>query len=274
MRAIIISGQFPLAHGAFMGVGAYAGALVSKLLFWPPWFAIPFGGLVAMALGVVIGLPFARLRALYYAMGSLFFGIAVINVISSLGFTGGLSGITGIPPLFTSMQSYYYFFLGLTVLCLLAIYRFEHSRIGTNLKSISQSYLVASSVGINEFFYKIFAVGFGCFFVGVAGAAYANYNQVIMPQSFGFMTTLWMAMYVLVGGVNNFAGPIIGTFALLILTELFSGSETVMRYTPYVSAGILLIAAYFMKGGLVSLPRLVISLFSKFHIGKTVKNAP
>jgi len=251
-----------------MGVGAYAGALACKLLDWSPWLAIPFGGLVSMALGIVIGFPFARLRALYYAMGSLFFGIAVVNVISSFSFTGGVMGITGIPPLFTDMQTYYYFFLGLTVFCLLIIYRVEHSRIGTNLRSIAQSHLVASSVGINESFYKIFAVGFGCLFVGIAGAAYANYNQVIMPQSFGLMSTLWIAMYVLVGGVNNFAGPIIGTFILLTITEFFRGSEMVMKYTPYISAGILLIAAYFMKGGLISLPRLVIALFSKFRIGK------
>jgi ABC-type uncharacterized transport system permease subunit len=52
----------------------------------------------------------------------------------------------------------------------IALYRFEYSRIGVNLKAISQSFVVASSVGINETFYRVLAVGVGCFFVGLVGS--------------------------------------------------------------------------------------------------------
>ena len=101
MRAILISGQFPLAHGAFMGVGAYAAGMASRWLGWPPWITLPTGAVSAMALGVLTGYPFARLRGLYYAMGSLFFGIGIINVITSFGYyTGSYAGLLGIEPLF------------------------------------------------------------------------------------------------------------------------------------------------------------------------------
>jgi branched-chain amino acid transport system permease protein len=67
LRTITISGQFPLAHAAFMGIGAYFAGMASKWLGWPPWMTIPMAALAAMGLGMLIGYPFSRLRALYYA---------------------------------------------------------------------------------------------------------------------------------------------------------------------------------------------------------------
>jgi branched-chain amino acid transport system permease protein len=262
MRTITISGQFPLAHAAFMGIGAYLAGMASKWLGWSPWLTIPMAALVTAGIGVLMGYPFARLRALYYAMGSLFFGIGVVHIIYAGGvWTGGYSGLTAIPPLFpfgTPKVSYYYFFLGLTLVSIIALYRFEFSRIGTNLKAIAQSHLVASSVGINEGWYRVLAVGVGCFFVGLAGAGYAHYNSVLSPASFGFMATLWLAMYVLIGGIGSFAGPIIGTAILVLMPEF---SRDLKIYSPFISAIILGLVVYLMPQGLVSLPRLVSSWY-------------
>lgn len=253
LRTIIVSGQFPLAHGAFMGIGAYVAGMASKWLGWPGWVTIPGGALASMALGILIGYPFARLRALYYAMGSLFFGIGVLNFIAAFGiYTGGYSGLMGIHPIFLSSKvPYYYFFLALTLMSTLALYRFEFSRIGTNLRAIAQSHLVASSVGINEGFYRILAVGVGCFFAGLAGAGYAHYNLVISPSSFNFLATLWLLMYVLVGGIESFTGPIVGTFILFLIPEIV---RDLKYYSPYVSVAVLIAVVYLVPKGLVTLP--------------------
>lgn len=270
LRTIIISGQFPLAHAAFMGIGAYLAGMASRWLNWSPWLTMPSAALVTAGIGMLIGYPFARLRMLYYAMGSLFFGIGVLQVIYALGiWTGGYSGLTGISPLFsvnTSKVTYYYFFLGLTLVSLIALYRFEFSRIGTNLKAIAQSHLVASSVGINESWYRVLVVGVGCFFAGLAGAGYAHYNLVISPASFNFLATLWLVMYVLIGGINSFAGPIIGTAVLILIPEFFRDLKT---YSPFISAILLIIIVYLMPQGLVSLPRLVRSWYLERRKGKS-----
>ncbi|MCX6010368.1 MAG: branched-chain amino acid ABC transporter permease [Chloroflexi bacterium] len=262
LRVISISGQFPLAHAAFMGIGAYASAVVSKELGWTPWLTIPLGAVVAMAIGIFIGYPFARLRALYYAMVSLFFGVGVLQVFSVFQrWTGGYSGLMSIPHLFptaTSKLPYYYFFLGLTSICLLALYRFEFCRIGVSLKAIAQSYLVASSVGINEARYRVLALAVGCFFVGLAGAAYAHYNLTLSYTSFDMLATLWLFMYTLIGGIGSFAGPIVGTAVLFIIPELFRGLR---EFLPYLSAAILFIVVFVMPQGLVGLPQLVRSWF-------------
>ncbi len=90
LRTITISGQFPLAHAAFMGIGAYLTGMASKWLGWPPALSIILAAVATMGIGMLIGYPFSRLRALYYAIGSLFFGIGVIYIIYAGGLmTGG-----------------------------------------------------------------------------------------------------------------------------------------------------------------------------------------
>ncbi|MBN2187268.1 MAG: branched-chain amino acid ABC transporter permease [Dehalococcoidia bacterium] len=269
LRSITISGQFPLAHGAFMGIGAYLAGMASKWLGLPSWLTIPSAALITMGIGMLIGYPFSRLRALYYAMGSLFFGIGVIYIIYAGGiWTGGYAGLIGIQLMFGgSKVTCYYFFLGLTLVSIIALYRFEFSRIGTTLKAIAQSHLVASSVGINEGWYRILAVGVGCFFAGLAGAGYAHYNSVLSPASFNFMATLWLVMYVLIGGINSFAGPIIGTAILVLLPEF---ARDLKAYSPFLSAVLLLIVVYLMPKGLVSLPGLISSWYSRHRKGEEV----
>ncbi|MGD0915432.1 MAG: ABC transporter permease [Thermodesulfobacteriota bacterium] len=262
LRTITTSGQIPLAHGAFMGVGAYCAGVASKLWGVPAYITIPAAGLVTMALGILISYPFARLRAFYYAMASLFFGLGVIQIIYALSrWTGGYAGLYGVQPIFGGSKAIgYYFFLGLTVVCLLALYRLEFSRIGTNLKAIAQSHMVASSVGIDEAWYRIFVVGVGCFFVGLAGAGYAHYNLTIGTSNFGLMGTMWFLVYWLVGGTGSFAGPIVGTFILYLLPEF---SRDLKMYSPFVSAAILLTVVYGIPQGFVSLPRVVRSWFGR-----------
>jgi branched-chain amino acid transport system permease protein len=273
-RTIVISGQFPLGHAAFMGLGAYLSAMGAKWLGMSPWLTIPISALVTAGIGMLIGYPFSRLRTLYYAMGSLFFGIGIIQVIYAGGsWTGGYSGLTGIPALLTGIGSkvpYYYFFLGLALVSIAALYRIEFSRIGTNLKAIAQSHMVASSVGISEGGYRILAVGVGCFFVGLAGAGYAHYNMVLSCSSFNFMATLWLVMYVLIGGINSFGGPIIGTIILIIIPEYF---RDLKMYSPFVTAVMLGIVVYLMPQGLVGLPGLIKSKFTERSKVKKVSHA-
>jgi branched-chain amino acid transport system permease protein len=251
-RTIMTSGQLPLGHAGFMGIGAYTSAIAAKWFGLTPWATIPMGALVAMGIGVLIGFPFARLRAVYYAMISLFFGMFIVSVVKAFGtWTNGESGLTGIPTLLgLSKVPYYYFFLGLTAVCLLILYRLEFSRPGLTWKAIAQSYLVAASVGINEARYRILALTVGCLFAGLAGATYANYNTVIGPTSFSLMSTIMLMVYVVVGGIGSFAGPIVGVFLLMTIPELLRGLH---EYVPYISAAILLVVVYLMPKGVTGL---------------------
>ncbi len=99
-------------------------------------------------------------------------------------------------------------------------------------------------------------MAFGSFFVGLIGASYAHYTGLATPTSYNLMATFWLVMYTMIGGVGSFAGPIVGTAFLRIVPELFRGMT---EYTPFLTAGILIIVAYFLRGGIVGLVKTIAS---------------
>jgi branched-chain amino acid transport system permease protein len=221
LRTITISGQFSIAHGAFMGIGAYAAAMATRYWGWSPWLTMLLGGVSAGLIGLLFGYPFSRLRTLYFAMGSLFFGVAVIYIIQAVKPTGGYLGLPLSIPLFQggSKIPYYYFFLGLSLVCIIALYRFEFSRIGISMKAVAQSHLLASSVGINESWYRILAIWGAC---RAHRRRFVHYNGIATPASFNLGITLWITMYVLIGGIGSFAGPIIGHQSCILSRNIIS----------------------------------------------------
>lgn len=261
-RTVMLSGQFSLAHGVFMGIGAYVSGCLSKWLGWSPWICFPIGAFFSCIVGIIIGFPFARLRTVYYAMVSLFFGMLIINVIKSFPtITGGESGLIGIPPLLGfSKVNYYYFFLLICGLSLFVLHRFEYSRIGLSWLAIAQSPLVAESVGINERFYRVFALAVGCFFAGLSGSLYAHYVLIVSPGTLGLMASLMFLLYAVVGGIRSFWGPVIGIVLLRTVPELL---RVAGAFLPYISAVLLLIVAYAWKEGLIEVIERILKGFSK-----------
>ena len=251
LRTIFLSGNISFSHGAFISLGAYCAGIMAKDLGLPPYITILAGGIFAALIGVLTGFPFVRLRGLYYCMASMFLCVAITYTIQALPITGGYRGLLSIPPLTGNINASYYIFVALTVVCLLAMYRFEFSRIGVTLRAIAQSPDVASSIGINETFYKLLAIGCGSFFAGLAGAAFALYSTVLSPTNYGMMFSLWLLMYMMIGGDSKFIGPIIGTIIFVLVPELGRGFSA---YAPYVTAAAMLVVAYLIPGGLAGIP--------------------
>lgn len=214
--------------------------------------------------GVIVGCPLVRVRAIYFSMVSLFCGMAIVALIGVFQtYTGGDAGLVAIPPLpaiklpwlpkivfVTSKANQYYFFLSLTIACLLFLYRVEKSRTGINWSAISQSYLVASSVGISEAKYRVMALAVGCFFAGLSGACYAHYTLALTSSTFGFLPSINLLIYVLVGGIGSFVGPIVGTVVLVIVPETF---RWLKEYVPFIFGGIMLVVAFFMPQGIAGI---------------------
>ena len=283
LRTVMISGQISIAHAGFMGFGAYVSSILAKELNWTPWLTILLGGISATIVGVLAGYPLTRVRAIYFSMVSLFVGLAIVALIGVFAnYTGGDIGLIGIPPLpdikipglpdinfLRSRIPYYYFFLVLTVLSLLILYSLENSRIGMSWKAIAQSYLVASSVGINESGFRVLALAVGCFFAGIAGAGYAHYNMVLTRSSFGFLSSVNLLIYVLVGGTGSFAGPIIGTTVLVIVPEIFRWMKT---FAPFVFGGIMLFVVFFMPQGIAGLFEQLKTKVVQFQQRKTLRD--
>ena len=131
------------------------------------------------------------------------------------------------------------------------MYRLEFSRIGLTWKAVAQSYLVASSIGINETWQRIICLTIGGLFAGVAGSFYAHYYLILSQETFGFFTSIYIFIYMMVGGVDFFVGPILGAAVLIIIPEIF---RELREYVPFLFAAILLMVLFFMPEGLAGLP--------------------
>jgi branched-chain amino acid transport system permease protein len=148
----------------------------------------------------------------------------------------------------------------LVLITLAVLYRVDSSRVGKSFLAIQQGDYVAESVGINVTGYKVLSWTIGCFFAGIAGAFYAHYTRILTPNSFGVLPTIYMVVYMVVGGRRKFYGAIIGAVLLTILPEFF---RSLKEYQPFVFVGILFIIIFLLPGGLVDLSTLIRSRLSR-----------
>lgn len=269
LRLVNLSGQGSLGHAGFMLIGAYTSAIMSKNLHWTPWITMIIGMILALGIGFLIAIPFSRLRGIYFTMISLFFGMAIVAFADlSQKITGGESGLAGIPAFFgVSKIPYYYCYLALMVICLAIMYRMEFSRTGLTWKAIAQSHPVSSSIGINESGQRMLCFAIGGLFASLAGALYAHYYQILSTSIFSFQTSIYLFIYMMVGGVNFFIGPIIGAFILIMIPTIF---RDLKEYVPFIYAAILIIVLFLMPQGLVGLPNQIRNWIKKIRSDKII----
>jgi branched-chain amino acid transport system permease protein len=269
LRFIATVGQFSLAHAGMVSIGAYSSALLVTKLGFSFWVSLPLAGLTAMSIASLVGYPFVRLKGIYFTMVTLFLTEFITLLATEWrGLTGGVQGIISIPRpntviipgllnlTFASKADFYYLALIMIGVTLLILYAIESSRIGITCSSIRQSEALAESIGINSSGYRVLAFSIGGFFAGIAGAFYSHYFSAIAPGSFGFLLSINVFIYMVVGGMRRFSGPIVGAIVLTLIPEL---AREVKEYEPFVFAAILLLVIFFLREGLVSLPE----LFSK-----------
>lgn len=285
LRVILLSGNLSFAQGAFMGVGAYTAGMLAVHLGCPMWLSIPLGAVMAAIVALLTGWPFARLKTVYFSMGTMFMGQAIMLLVSAWKKAGGAQGLQRIPSLGSALkgvaeamgmkgyQAAYFVILLLAIVSLVVMYRFENCRIGTTLRALAQSEDVAASIGVNPTYYRLLAVGVSCFFIGLMGGAQAHYMGTISYSSYGMNLTLWLIMYMMIGGGGKFIGPMIGAIIISIvqgianlLTSMSGSSNSAgfiafsrwigenSAYTPFLTAAVLLVVAYLLPGGLVGIP--------------------
>jgi len=269
LRLINLSGQLSLAHGGFVTLGAYTSAvLLVKAGMSSTWLALLVSGLLAAVIAIVIGIPFTRLKGIYFTMVGIFFvQVIILTVQQWRSITGGNGGLQSVPRPdsilgieFASKTSFYFLALVLMLISLLILWAIEHSRVGMAFQGIRQADSLAQSVGINTTVYKVAAFAIGGFFAGLMGGFYVQYVTAVDPTVFGFLPTIYMLIYVIVGGEASFIGPIVGAALLTVLPEV---ARPLKSWMPLLFAAILMAIIFLMPEGLVGLPHRVAGLFRK-----------
>ncbi|MFF2611486.1 branched-chain amino acid ABC transporter permease [Kitasatospora sp. NPDC058046] len=248
-----LAGLLDLGYVAFLGVGAYAAALVSGSpaspihVQFPFWAAMLTGAVVSMVFGVLIGAPTLRLRGDYLAIVTLGFGeifrITMLNLNGTTGpkVTNGSNGIPRIPDLqilgfdlgkphtvagveLGRFSNYYLLMLLVTALVVLVFARVGNSRIGRAWVAIREDETAAEAMGINGFRLKLLAFALGALLAGLAGTVQAHVSYTVTPDQYTFAEALppnsaFLLAAVILGGMGTISGPLAGATLLFLIPK-------------------------------------------------------
>lgn len=241
-----LAGLLDLGYVAFFAIGAYTVGVLTTGDFGHPailanwWEAVPFAVLAALLAGVLLGIPVLKVRGDYLAIVTLGFG-EIIRLMAQSDFLkpfiGGAQGILGIAkPVFiwfTSLnpiqigivpaihpEQFYYIILAGCLLVAFISTRLKDSRMGRAWMALREDEDVAEGMGIDLVSTKLLAFGMGATFGGLSGAIFASQLGSIFPSSFNFLISVNILALIIIGGMGNIPGVIVGALALVGLPEL------------------------------------------------------
>lgn len=216
-------GQISLGHAGFLAIGAYASALLALDLNVPVPVAVLGAGIITALLGTALVFPAFRLRGHYVSIATLGIGeIVGLVILNWESLTRGPIGVTGIPPLpFDSTETEYWVSFVLLVLLALLQARLVGSHLGRAFRAIRDDDVAARSYGISLNRYKGIAFAVGGFAAGISGAVTAHLYSYINYETFTSQISILALTMVILGGLGNIIGAIVGAVALIGLPELF-----------------------------------------------------
>jgi branched-chain amino acid transport system permease protein len=241
------TGEVNLGHAVFFGAGAYTSAFLNPGLGVPPIVCIPLGGLVALGVGLLIGVPCLRLRGPYLATTTFVLGAVLFAIAHSQHrLTGGEEGIRGIQPLVRGDLANYYVSAGLFLAVFALLAWLVGSDFGLTLTAIREHDVAAAAVGVDVTTYKLMSYSLSAFLAGIAGAFYAHYMRLVVPDVLSISLTFTIVTMVAVGAIGTLIGPVLGVYALSFLQQLLApwAEYTLLFY----GLGLLLIVLFAPEG--------------------------
>lgn len=218
------AGQISLGQAAFYGLGAYTTAVLTTTYGLSPWLSLVFSLLIPALLAFVMGFTMSRLSGYYLAMATLALGMIVHSLLVEWrDVTKGATGFFGIPQIhlfgttLTQGINYYYFVWFFAALVLIISLNIVHSRVGRALRSIHDSEIASSSMGINTGIYKMQIFILSSMFAGLAGWLFAHMSYSISPGSFTFDVSIIFLAMVVLGGSSSVWGAVIGALLIRVI---------------------------------------------------------
>jgi branched-chain amino acid transport system permease protein len=256
------AGLLDIGYVAFFGIGSYLYAFLASPQFGlhlPFLLALPIVVVATALFGILIGAPTLRLGGDYLAIVTLGFGeityILLLNLDRPVNITNGASGIIDIDPpallghVMSGNAQYYYLFLAVLALALLASRRLQHSRIGWAWQAIREDELAARAMGVNTTVAKLQAFALGASFAGFAGALLASWQRSVFPENFLFTESINVLAMVIIGGMGSLLGVVLGAAVIVALPELF---RELQAYRLLMFGFMLMVLMIFRPQGLLA----------------------
>jgi len=218
------TGQISIGTGAFMSVGAYTAAKLVVVLHAPFWIALPAGGLMAAAVGTIVGIPSLRIKGIYLAIATLAAQLIIEWLINHVEWiSGGAQASVMIPrptvfgTQLKSEAQIYCFLMFFVVLALVATLNLVRSRIGRAFIAIRDQDIAAEIIGINIFRYKLYAFAISSFFAGVTGVLESYYLGIANYEQFQIDVSIDYLAMVIIGGLGSVLGSVLGAAFVTLL---------------------------------------------------------
>ncbi|NLL37562.1 MAG: branched-chain amino acid ABC transporter permease, partial [Fretibacterium sp.] len=211
------TGIFTLGHAAYMALGAYTTAIMTVRygIHWLP--AILAGGLVAVIVAWLIGIPTLRLTGDYYAIASIGLGETIRLILENWqSFTRGARGFPGIDS-YTTRSIAVVFFIVLSIL----MFNLIDSRLGRELKASRDDRMAASLMGFNTPGSRMKSLLISAFYCGISGALLGGYMNFIQPSMFDMMKSTELTAVVVFGGLGSMSGTLLGSTIITLVMEYF-----------------------------------------------------
>ncbi|MCC6947954.1 MAG: branched-chain amino acid ABC transporter permease [Bradyrhizobiaceae bacterium] len=249
------AGQASFAHTAFFGLGAYTTAVLSTRFNFPLWATLPIALVLVYVVGSLLAYPALRVKGFYLALVTLAVSEIFTAVVGEMpGPLGGTEGIAGIPP-FTfgewsaddRLSKFYVVWVGAVLACI-SIERLHASHFGRVARSLRDSETGASAVGINLVTAKVRVFAVSAVYMGFAGVLYAHFMQYISPTSFGLNITILVVSMVVIGGLGNTLGVLVGALTLSLLPQW---TRDYVGLEPLLYGGLLVVIILLLPEGVV-----------------------
>ena len=259
------TGVFTLGHAGYMAIGAYTAAILTVeygMHFVP---AIILGGILAMIVAYLIGIPTLKLVGDYYTIASLGLGEAIRLVIENWqSLTRGARGYPGIDA-YTTLPVAFGFFVVLAI----GMFFLVNSSYGRAFKACRDDYVAASLLGFNTAHYRVLSLAISGFYCGVAGGLLGGYMSFIQPIMFDMVKSTELVSVVVFGGLGSMSGCLIGTTILTLITELF---RPISQYRMLIYGLVLVLIMVLRPEGIMGTNELTLSYIKGLFTRKK-KNA-
>ncbi len=221
------AGQLSLCHAAFIGIGAYAEALL-QARGWPLEASLPVAAAVAALAGVAAAWPARRLAGIHLAIATLSFGFIVQEIMARWeSLTGGNAGLVVAPARSLlagtlGERGLYWLALALALAALWVLGRLLASSAGRALVALREDVVAAAILGVAPARLKTLAFALAAALAGVAGALYAHKLRFVSPEQFDWVMSIELLMMLVIGGLGSRAGIVLGAVFLIALPQLIA----------------------------------------------------
>ncbi|MCR9255575.1 MAG: branched-chain amino acid ABC transporter permease [Alphaproteobacteria bacterium] len=261
------TGQISLGHAAFFGFGAFASAYLSNNHGIPVVLSIPLAGAMTTLVGMIVGIPAARIKGLYLAIATLASQFILFDFFNRAEwFTGGSAG--SLAESFTlfgwylgSADRYIYVVLFWVVVMYLLATNLMRSRDGRALVALRDHYLSAEIMGINLTKYRVLSFGISSFYAGIGGALYGHYLGYVSVESFDILLSIQFLGMIIIGGLGSIAGSLMGTGFMLMLPEAMETVVSVAGSMGLADTTALITALAFLKEMAIGLAIVLFLIF-------------